>query len=157
MKTVFFAIYLYLLFAGCTAWGGQNNGRVKLGSDYLYSVFVDSSGKRTIEEIAQLPADNFRPVSGGLSLGYTGKTAWLRFDTPPADWPGNEWWLELSPPFLDSIQLYEPTASGWLMRQTGDHFKYSLREFKHRFFLFHLQAKPSLPPKTVYLSPTGRW
>jgi len=125
---------------------------IRLGSDHPYSLFIDTGGKRTIDEIAALPAESFRPVSGELSLGYTGAAAWLRFDLPPADWPGNQWLLELAPPFLDSIQLYEPDESGWRMRETGDHFLYSQREIRYRFFMFHLYApEHSSPPTSIYL------
>lgn len=145
-------LILWLTVAALPPSADAAKGKYSLGSDHPYSLFIDTGGKRTIDEIAALPAGSFRPVTGELSLGYTVAAAWLRFDLPSADWTGNQWLLELAPPFLDSIQLYELDESGWRMRETGDHFPYSQREIGHRFFMFHLYApEHSTPPTSIYL------
>ena len=125
---------------------------LRLGFDHPYSVYLDREGTLSIDDIAALPAASFTPVKKGLSLGYTRSIAWLKMELPPAEWSGGEWWLEIQPPMLDSIQLYEAAADGWHMRQAGCLLVPQLREDDYRFPVFRLASDlPPLPRKTVYL------
>jgi diguanylate cyclase (GGDEF)-like protein/PAS domain S-box-containing protein len=117
--------------------------RLELGTDLPYRMFVDEGGRRSIEELAELPERAFAPVQGGLALSYTHATVWLRFEHPPGS---GSWWLELQPAVLDSVQLYERHADGWRMRQAGDRLPYKTRELAHRLFAF--QLAPGHTPHT---------
>lgn len=130
--------------------------RLTLGTDHPYFLYFDAEGNRTIAEIANLPASAFRPIQGGLTLSYTRGAAWVRFDLPLTTWLEKVWWLELQPPFLDDIQLYEPTESGWRLRRSGDTHLARQRELDYRFFVFRLAdaavgTEADKPRRTVYL------
>ncbi|MBS0371802.1 MAG: PAS domain S-box protein [Proteobacteria bacterium] len=121
--------------------------RIQFGTDLPYGVFVDEGGKRSIEDIAQMPDSMFTPVHSGLALSYTRSAVWLRFERPPGD---QAWWLELQPAVLDSVQLYERDGHNWRMRQTGDRLPYRERELAHRLFAFQL-TPGSAPHAPIFL------
>lgn len=121
--------------------------RLELGKDLPYGVLLDEGGRKSIEDIARLPASAFLSQQGGLALSYTRTAVWLRFERPPGSGP---WWLELQPAVLDSVQLYEQHADGWRMRQAGDRLPYRERELAHRLFAFQLTSGPQ-PHTPVFL------
>ncbi len=125
---------------------------LRLGFDYPYEVYVDKGGTLAINEVAALPPSSFVPLQKGLSLGYTDAVAWLRLEMPAAGWPGSEWRLEVQPPLLDSIILYEATPFGWYVRQAGSRYPFVLREADYRYIVFRMTSShPPLPPKVIYI------
>ncbi|MBS4098732.1 MAG: sensor histidine kinase [Sulfuricella sp.] len=116
------------------------------------AVLVDPSGTETIDSVTSALASlRFTPVRGAFNAGYTRNVHWLRF-TVRASSPG-DWWLEVQPPFLDDLRLYEPVAEApgsFNERRGGDRLPFSAREEPHRSFVFKLQMDDTLP-HTLYL------
>ncbi len=111
------------------------------------AVLKDPHGTETIETVASATAatagpDRFSPLpSGILAAGYTRAAHWLRFRVEA---PAGEWWLEILPPFLDDLRLYErdPARPGaFLERRAGDRLPFSAREVPYRCFVFKLRLE----------------
>lgn len=131
------------------AWQGAVAAPLPVGD---LAVLVDPGGTETIDSVTSALASlHFTPVRGAFSAGYTRNVHWLRF-TVWASSPG-DWWLEVQPPFLDDLRLYEPVAEApgsFNGRRSGDQLPFSFREEPHRSFIFKLQMDDTLP-HTLYL------
>ena len=113
------------------------------------TVLVDAEGTETIDSVsANAASPRFVPISGGLAAGYTRKVHWLRFSVQAP--VAGAWWLEVQPPFLDDLRLYEPGAAGFIERRSGDLLPFALREEEARGFVFKL-ALPDTTARTFYL------
>ncbi|MCK9201932.1 MAG: sensor histidine kinase [Gallionella sp.] len=119
------------------------------------AVLVDPAGTETLASVtSQEAAGRFRPLANGLNAGYTRKVHWLRFTVRAPS--AGEWWLEVQPPFLDDIRLYEPLpgnsspAVEFRERRGGDHLPFAEREIPYRAFVARL-ALPDTQPRTFYL------
>lgn len=85
----------------------------------------------------------FEHLPGSLSLGYFTEPIWLRFKVQAQHGPANQWWLEVNPPYLDHITLYQVTPSGVIeTRQGGDTLKPSQQKESTRTSLFKLNLEP---------------
>jgi PAS domain S-box-containing protein len=114
------------------------------------AVLVDADGSETIASVsAPEAAPRFTPVDGSLYAGHTRKVHWLRFSVQaPA---AGLWWLEVMPPFLDDLRLFEPSGSGSFdERRSGDRLPFASREENYRGFVFKLALTDSAP-HTFYL------
>ena len=82
------------------------------------AVLEDKSGAENIQSIAL--ASGFRPLPGGmLAAGFTRSAHWLRFTVTA---PAGEWWLDILPPYLEDLRLYEPDPvhpGRFIERQSG--------------------------------------
>ncbi|MFZ4481110.1 MAG: 7TM-DISM domain-containing protein, partial [Rhodoferax sp.] len=113
------------------------------------ALLVDEGGAETIDSVsADASSARFEPLRGILNGGYTRKVHWLRF-TVQAPRSG-AWWLEVQPPYLDDLRLFEPGASGFKERRSGDRLPFSSREEDYRGFIFKL-AVPDTAPRVFYL------
>jgi len=118
-------------------------------------LLVDAGGRETLASVvAADSAGRFRPLATGLSAGYTRDVHWLRF-TVQVPVTG-EWWLEVQPPFLDDIRLFEPlpAASGaqpaYRERRGGDRLPFAAREIPYRAYIARLDL-PDTQAHTYYL------
>ena len=113
------------------------------------AVLVDIDGSETIESVSgPQAAQRFTRLEGSLSAGYTRKVHWLRFNVPA---PANgAWWLEVMPPMLDDLRLFEPSGAGFAERRAGDHLPFSSREEDYQGFVFKLVLADTAP-HTYYL------
>lgn len=119
------------------------------------ALLVDPGGNETIESVVSASAaGRFRPLAHDLNAGYTRKVHWLRFTVQvPA---AGEWWLEVQPPFLDDIRLFEPlpAASGvapaFRERRGGDRLPFAERDIPYRAYVARLNL-PDNQPRTFYL------
>ena len=114
------------------------------------AVLVDADGSETIASVsAPEAAQRFTPLNGSLYAGHTRKVHWLRFSVQaPA---AGLWWLEVMPPFLDDLRLFEPSGSGSFdERRSGDRLPFASREENYRGFVFKLALADSAP-HTFYL------
>lgn len=118
---------------------------LRLGGELPYGVLADPTGKLTYEEVATLPAERFTKRQGAFSAGFTQNAFWLRVDLPPQAKSGQESWLALSPPFIDSVQVFESTGSGWRRHDGGDLLPLSSRELDYRDFVFRLRPHGDQP------------
>lgn len=147
---VFVRVFVLLVLLGCCLPARAGGLPV---SDL--AVLVDAQGDATIASVAApAAAGRFRPLERHLNAGYSRAAHWLRFTVrPPA---AGEWWLELQPPFLDDLRLYEalPAAPGdtpaYRERRAGDHLPFAARAVPYRAFVLPLDL-PDTQPRTYYL------
>ena len=118
---------------------------LRLGVELPYSVLADPSGKLTHKEVSALPTDRFAKRQGAFAAGFTPSAFWLRIDLPAEAWSDQESWLVLSPPFIDSVQVFESTAIGWRQHDGGDLLPLSTREMDYRDFVFRLKPHGDQP------------
>lgn len=114
------------------------------------AVFEDKAGVETIDRVAVLSPDKFRPLADSLAAGYTRSVHWLRFTVTA---PAGEWWLDILPPYLDDLRLYVPTPDhpgDFLERRAGDRLPFAAREVPYRGFVFKLDHDDS-QPRTYFL------
>lgn len=115
------------------------------------STLEDKAGIENIGSVAAADPGRFRPLPGGsLSAGYTRSIHWLRL-TIEAE--AGEWWLDILPPYLDDLRLYEPVpgqTGAFRERRAGDTLPFAAREVDYRGFVFKLRfAQPGV--YTYYL------
>ena len=114
------------------------------------AVLVDPQGDMDISAVASTADQRFKPIPGGLSAGYTRHVHWLRFTIAQS---AGEWWLDLLPPYVDDLRLYEPDPlhpGAFLERRAGDQLPFSEREVDYRGFIFKLHLTDN-NPRTYYL------
>ena len=71
-----------------------------------------------------------------MSFGYTQNVHWFRWTIDPAYSKRAEWWLQISPTFLDSATLFVPQEDGtYEPVRVGDHWPLSKRSYQGRHFL----------------------
>ncbi len=111
-----------------------------LGEGYL-EMLEDPSGKLDIAAVSDGAAPPFRSLPGNLADGYGSSAIWLRFTLErPAAAPA-DWLLEVLPPYLDDLRLYEPDGTGgFRQHQAGDRLPFAAREVAYRGFVFALQV-----------------
>ncbi len=113
------------------------------------AVLEDKAGKEDIQSVAA--ATGFKPLPGGsLAAGYTHSVHWLRFTVAA---PAGEWWLDIQPPYLDDLRLYEPDAArpgAFVERRAGFVLPFAAREIDYRGFVFKLRHADDAP-RTYYL------
>lgn len=108
------------------------------------SALRDTSGQLGLDEVrAAYARKEFRALPGNLVQGYVPDTYWLHlsFDRLPSQSPAG--WLEVMPPYLDSIQLFHINPQGLIeQRQGGDLVAQSAKEESYRGTVFKLQLAP---------------
>jgi signal transduction histidine kinase len=113
------------------------------------AVLLDPGGVATIDTVSAASAEqSFLSIPGNFSAGYTRNVHWLRFtvQVPTSD----EWWLEVEPPFLDDLRLFEPGPTGFIEHRAGDTLPFTSRQEDYRGFIFKLKV-PDTAPRTFYL------
>ncbi|GAB6043210.1 sensor histidine kinase [Endothiovibrio diazotrophicus] len=108
-----------------------------------FSVLTGSDGTETVASVAAQPR-NFHPLDRpSLSAGYTRDVHWLRLIVAREPGDPAELWLEIQPPYLDDIRLYEPQpGGGFSERRAGDRLPFAAREIPYRGFLFRIHPPP---------------
>lgn len=100
------------------------------------------------------------------NFGYTSSAYWVRLRLRYAGnvtdsqniYGATDWFLSSEYPFMDDIRIYSPissstnnnTASDYFMKQSGDHFPFSLRAIAYRMPNFQL-PEITTTPFVVYL------
>lgn len=81
-------------------------------------IYHDDAGILSQEDVASAPyADRFEPLAGAFNGGYTRGAWWIRFRLQssaqelarPMD---GGWWLRLSAPYADAIEVWLPAGAG---------------------------------------------
>lgn len=115
------------------------------------AVLVDPAGKETLTSVLAAEPECFTPLpSGILVAGYTRRVHWLRFTL---DAPAGEWILDILPPYLDDLRLYEPDADRpgvFSERRAGFGLPLTAGEIPYRGFAFRL-VQPDDQPRTFFL------
>ncbi len=114
------------------------------------AVLVDAGGTETLSSIISADsAGRFLPLAEGLNAGFTRDVHWLRFtiQVPAA----GQWLLEIQPPVIDDIRLFEPLLSsageiqGFRERRGGDMQPFAEREIRYRAFVAKLDIRDTRP------------
>lgn len=108
------------------------------------SVFEDAAGTKDISEIAALPDTAFTPEPDGLRAGYTRSVHWLRLKVRAMPGEDGPRYLEIHPPYLDDLRLYEPDPDRpgtFKERRTGDLQPFTQREIPYRGFIFRVVVR----------------
>lgn len=115
------------------------------------AVLVDPAGEETLASVLAAAPERFTPLpSGNLVAGYTRRVHWLRFTL---DAPAGEWILDILPPFLDDLRLYEPDPGRpgvFRERRAGFGLPITNGQIPYRGIAFRL-AQPDDQPRTYYL------
>ena len=114
------------------------------------AVLTDKAGTLTIAAVSATDPAQFKPLpSGGFAGGFSRSAFWFRFTVARA----GETWLDIQPPVLDDLRLFEPDpqhAGAWLERRAGDTLPFAVREVPYRSFVFKLRHADATP-HTYYL------
>ncbi len=125
------------------------------------AVLADPQGVETIHSVrAPERQANFTPVVGGFAGGYTRQVHWFRFtieatgashaSAKPRE--GEEFWLEVQPPYLDDLRLFSPDVPDGALkeRRAGDQLPFNQRELAATGFVFRLPAN-AVAGQTLWL------
>jgi two-component system, sensor histidine kinase LadS len=155
ISTIFLVV---ALLAWCDAHSRENivlsadraQGSVDISDRFALS--VDPQSTKTFEEIQKA---EFVQMTSKLLQGYAKGTYWLRFTVASEDAGSSNWWLDVEPPWLDTVELYLPDGKGgFVAKKTGDRERFSSREISHGSFVFRL-APVTGQPQTYYLRIQG--
>jgi two-component system, sensor histidine kinase LadS len=117
-----------------------------------FAIAEDPTGTQSLE---QMMAQPFVRTNAKLLKGYSNSTYWLRFELKSEASEVEQWWLDIEPPFLDSVHLFSPDGhGGFTVKRTGDRQRFSTREFAHASFVFRL-SPPLNTKQTYYLRIQG--
>jgi two-component system, sensor histidine kinase LadS len=117
-----------------------------------FSLSVDPQGTKTFEQIQKA---EFVQMTSKLLQGYATGTYWLRFTVASEGDSNTDWWLDVEPPWLDTVELFIPDGKGgFVTKKTGDRERFSSRDISHGSFVFRL-APIKGPPQTYYLRIQG--
>ena len=128
----------------------KGSSDVLLGSSIEF--LEDPNREWSIDDVSSVPFDNQFSKSDqeNLSFGYSSSAYWLKLDIQSlADQP-EQWILEISYPFLDSIHFYQENVDGqWSIIKTGDFLPFANRPINHRYFAFPVDI-PGNTQTTLY-------
>lgn len=110
----------------------------------------DPGASLTLDDVAGHQFKNaFMKYDGGLNFGITTDVIWLRFEIQRAPSAATEWWLELAPPYIGEVTLYQLQGDGKRIgnrgRSAGIMFPLSTRDFRVRHSTFKLDLHSSEP------------
>lgn len=108
------------------------------------SALRDKSGQLGLDDVrAAFARKEFRTLPGNLGAGYVPDAYWLHlsFDRLPSQSPAG--WLEVMPPYLDSIQLFHIDPQGHIaQKKGGDFVPQSAKDEAYRGTVFKLNLEP---------------
>ncbi len=115
-----------------------------------FGMLRDASGRMDIDEVAA--AGHFKPAQWrDFTPGYTRDVIWLRFTfyNPLPD--DGDRYLEIGPPRLQDVRLYQRQPTGrWQVQQGGTNVPVEARRVMSRQILFPLRFLPG-ETRTVYV------
>lgn len=120
-----------------------NESLIRLDQGQL-SYLSDPEQNLDLTEARQAEAEGlFHPLKSNLGLGFISRQVWVHFRIDRAPDQPADWWLDVIPPFLDSIEFFHLTPSGTVdRRQGGDMMPQSAHEEPHRGTTFKLSLEP---------------
>lgn len=133
----------FSVFAACCQ--AESYAPLRLGYDLPYAGFEDAAGSFGMSDIERLPDSAFRTFDAALNEGYSSSVLWLRVPLPENLRQGQEVWLEITPPFLDSVIVFERRADGWVTHVGGDLLPFSRREVPSPQLVFRLRPEGPSP------------
>lgn len=136
---------LMLLIACCCLHAGQWRDQIDagkpihLGSQWPWQQWMDVTGLATVKDVTSQPESSFQWRHGPVSEGYTRQVVWMRFEVPQELRGETDLILQISPPYLDHITLFQARDGAWERQDAGD-LHSSLQRLPTRKFLFKLRA-----------------
>lgn len=121
------AACLLLFFSCVLARAGElpPDFRFQLGWDIPMDRIDDPLGRMGPGDAAAAPVgEGSSRLHHSLNAGYLGHPVWLRFQVPslPPDAEPGALWLLAQPTYLDTVTLYQRSATGdWSAQESGDH------------------------------------
>jgi signal transduction histidine kinase len=102
--------------------------------------WVEDDNDISVEDLSvagQPPDAAFTAAKDNIySFGYTDAAHWFRWRLQVAPGAEGNWWLQISPTFLDSVDLYVPQDDGSYQKvRLGDHVPHAARPLASRHFL----------------------
>lgn len=105
--------------------------------------------------VNEMPHQTFSPYQYDLHLGFQDRPVWLRFEIKPlgqtqkSQNPGlaadSQMILRLAPYQLDTVEVYEPQGSGWLVQKAGDRVNMTQRICPDDTHCLALSSRPDAP------------
>ncbi|WP_019578187.1 sensor histidine kinase [Curvibacter lanceolatus] len=117
---------------------------IDLGSQLAWQQLIDQTGLATVDSVAAKPDSEFQWLKGPVSEGYTRNVIWLRLTLPSELRNETGLLLQISPPYLDWITLYQSHQGQWIPQDAGD-LRPSAERLQTHKFVFRLNpAEPIL-------------
>lgn len=118
--------------------------------DQQVEVLIDSTGRLTFDDVTEL---TFRKSTGYLTFGYLKKPIWIKIKVKSLR-PNTNWYLEIPAPFLEYVDFYQRTKTGWHHSRSGYYRAQSERIFPHTNHAVPLTFD-SVGTTDVYIHITG--
>jgi signal transduction histidine kinase len=118
--------------------------------DQQVELLIDSTGRLTFDEVTQLA---FRKSDSYLTFGYLKKPIWIKVSAKSLR-PKTNWYLEIPAPFLEYVDFYQRTKTGWSHSRSGYYRPQSERIIPHTNHAIPLTFD-SLSTTDVYIQITG--
>lgn len=132
---------LLLLWAFLSDDGSARNYPLKLGKNIPFDYLEDPDGTLSVRQVADRASSDFSRSECYLYKGYTNSAYWIRVQLPEVSVAGDELLLEIFPPYLDHLTVYQrlsDSEGNWHVSSLGDTLPVSTREINHRFFVIPL-------------------
>ncbi|AQT62016.1 7TM-DISM domain-containing protein [Cellvibrio sp. PSBB023] len=118
----------------------DTSARIALLPYVDYSVEYDANSSASVNDLTKIDHSFYNQLkysrNNKMSFGYTQNVHWFRWTIDPAYSKRAEWWLQISPTFLDSATLFVPQEDGtYEPVRVGDHWPLSKRSYQGRHFL----------------------
>ena len=122
----------------------EDDDQLSLTDTVLY--YIDKSASMDLEDVSKIT--DWQPSSNNsLNFGYSTNAHWLKFSLQAA--PGVtllKHLLVFEYAVLDSISIYYyADPIGWNEVETGDHYPYSKRAYKYRYFVVPFRLSSNYP------------
>jgi signal transduction histidine kinase len=119
-------------------------------------ILEDPAGDLTFEQVRAAPPERWRPNrSQSPNLGFSSSAFWFRLRVVNEAGPSRRTYLEVRSPTIDHLDLYLPSADGWVVKRAGDQLRFAEREVYNRHFIFRLN--PDEGPATYYIRVRTGW
>ncbi len=104
-------------------------------------ILEDSQKQYSVEDLSlpEIASQFFRSDQNEPSFGFTKSVYWARLKVKNQSDEQIKWFLELSYPLIDSVDIYIPEENNrYTVRQYGDHQLFKLTELQYRNIIFKL-------------------
>jgi signal transduction histidine kinase len=119
--------------------------------DKNVSVLIDTTDQLDFPDVQK---QAFKPSKGNLTFGYLKHTLWLKVEAKSLV-PSKEWYLEIPAPFLEYVDFYQQTETGWDHHVSGYYRPQSERIVSHTGHLLPLRFGAD-STSTVYIKIAGQ-
>lgn len=87
-----------------------------------FRIHRDPTGNLSVSDVAALDRNGeFRPIAENLNVGFTSDVIWLAFSVRNHTKTSTDWWLEITSPLLEHIDLYTISADSPLYATVPEH------------------------------------